>query len=106
MWDDGYPVQPCFPVQPCYPVLPRATPCYPCYPCYRAIRAIRGLSFASKSCGDKLKTDVNTLGLLPRAAQVKAMHMVTLEKRMLGPRYDCFGHWPVCPNSIVRRYPW
>ena len=32
------------------------------------------------------------------------MHMVTLEERMLGPRYDCFGPWPVCPDSIVRRY--
>ena len=31
------------------------------------------------------------LGLLPHAAQVEAMHMVTLEERMLGPRYDCFG---------------
>ena len=32
------------------------------------------------------------------------MHMVTLQERMLGPRYDCFGPWPVCPDSIVRRY--
>jgi hypothetical protein len=32
------------------------------------------------------------------------MHMVALEERMLGPRYDCFGPWPVCPNSIVQRY--
>ena len=31
-------------------------------------------------------------------------HMVTLQERMLGPRYDCFGPWPVCPDSIVRRY--
>ena len=34
------------------------------------------------------------------------MHMVTLEERMLGPRYDVFGPWPVCPDSIARRYPW
>ena len=32
------------------------------------------------------------------------VHMVTLQERMLGPRYDCFGPWPVCPDSIVRRY--
>ena len=31
-------------------------------------------------------------------------HMVALEERMLGPRYDCFGPWPVCPDEIVRRY--
>ena len=23
---------------------------------------------------------------------------------MQGPRYECFGPWPVCPDSIVRRY--
>ena len=33
-----------------------------------------GLGFASKYCGDKLKNDVSTLGLLPRAAQVEAIH--------------------------------
>ena len=32
------------------------------------------------------------------------VHMVALEERMLGPRYDCFGPWPVCPDAIVRRY--
>ena len=32
-------------------------------------------------------------------------HMVALEERMLGPRYDCFGLWPVCPNDVVARYP-
>ena len=29
--------------------------------------------------------------MLALGAQVEAMHMVTLEERMLGPRYDCFG---------------
>ena len=34
--------------------------------------------------------DLSTaLGLLPCAAQVEAMRMVTLEERMLGPRCDC-----------------
>ena len=32
------------------------------------------------------------------------VHMVALQERMLGPRYDCFGPWPVCPDAIVRRY--
>ena len=32
------------------------------------------------------------------------MHMCALEQRMLGPRYDVFGSWPVCPDHIVRRY--
>ena len=32
------------------------------------------------------------------------IHMCALEERMLGPRYDVFGPWPVCPNHIVRRY--
>ena len=32
------------------------------------------------------------------------MHMVALQERMKGPKYDCFGPWPVCPNSIVSRY--
>ena len=32
------------------------------------------------------------------------VHMVTLQERMQGPRYECFGPWPVCPDSIVRRY--
>ena len=29
--------------------------------------------------------------MLALGAQVEAMHMVTLEERMLGPRYDCSG---------------
>ena len=32
------------------------------------------------------------------------VHLVTLQERMKGPRYDCFGPWPVCPNHIVRQY--
>ena len=29
-------------------------------------------------------------------------HMVALQERMAGPRYDCYGPWPVCPADIVR----
>jgi hypothetical protein len=32
------------------------------------------------------------------------VHMVGLQERMGGPRYDCFGPWPVCPDAIARRY--
>ena len=32
------------------------------------------------------------------------VHMVALQDRMKGPKYDCFGPWPVCPDSIVARY--
>ena len=31
-------------------------------------------------------------------------HMVGLQERMKGPRYDVFGPWPVCPDNIVRAY--
>ena len=32
-------------------------------------------------------------------------HMVGLQERMKGPRYDVFGPWPVCPPHIVAAYP-
>ena len=32
------------------------------------------------------------------------MHMCALQERMLGPRYDVFGPWPVCPDHNARRY--
>ena len=32
-------------------------------------------------------------------------HMVGLQERMKGPRYDVFGPWPVCPAHIVAQYP-
>ena len=32
------------------------------------------------------------------------IHMCALQGRMLGPRYDVFGPWPVCPTHIVERY--
>ena len=32
------------------------------------------------------------------------VHMVALQERMRGPRYDCYGPWPVCPDHIVRQY--
>jgi hypothetical protein len=32
------------------------------------------------------------------------IHMVALQERMRGPRYDVYGPWPVCPDHIVRQY--
>ena len=34
-----------------------------------------------------------------------AVHMVGLEERMKGPRYDVFGPWPVCPPHIMAQFP-
>ena len=34
-----------------------------------------------------------------------AVHMVGLQERMKGPRYDVFGPWPVCPPHIVAQFP-
>ena len=36
-----------------------------------------------------------------------AVHMVGLQERMKGPRYDVFGPWPVCPphTCIAAMYP-
>ena len=31
-------------------------------------------------------------------------HMVALQERMAGPRYDCYGPWPMCPAEIVQQY--
>ena len=32
-------------------------------------------------------------------------HMVGLQERMKGPRYDVYGPWPVCPPHIAALYP-
>ena len=34
-----------------------------------------------------------------------AAHMVGLQERMKGPRYDVFGPWPVCPQQIAAQFP-
>ena len=34
-----------------------------------------------------------------------AAHMVGLQERMKGPRYDVFGPWPVCPPHIAAQFP-
>ena len=34
-----------------------------------------------------------------------AAHMVGLQERMKGPRYDVFGPWPVCPPHIAAMFP-
>lgn len=32
------------------------------------------------------------------------VHMVGLQERMKGPRYDVYGPWPVCPANIVAQF--
>ena len=32
------------------------------------------------------------------------VHLVTLQERMKGPRYDVYGPYPVCPAEIIMRY--
>ena len=34
-----------------------------------------------------------------------SVHMVGLQERMKGPRYDVFGPWPVCPPHIAAQFP-
>ena len=34
-----------------------------------------------------------------------AAHMVGLQERMKGPRYDVLGPWPVCPPHIAAQFP-
>ena len=42
----------------------------------------------------------------PLAAIMKiAAHMVGLQERMNGPRYDVFGPWPHAPAHVVAAYP-
>ena len=31
-------------------------------------------------------------------------HMVALQERMAGPRYDCYGPWAMCPADIVAQF--
>ena len=45
-----------------------------------------------------------SFGLLAAVMKIAA-HMVGLQERMKGPRYDVFGPWPVCPPHIVAMYP-
>ena len=34
-----------------------------------------------------------------------AAHMTGLQERMMGPRYDVYGPWPVCSEQMFRQYP-
>ena len=34
-----------------------------------------------------------------------AAHMTGLQERMKGPRYDCYGPWPVCSDAIFAQFP-
>ena len=45
-----------------------------------------------------------SLSLLAAIMKI-AVHMVGLQERMKGPRYDVFGPWPVCPPHIAAQFP-
>ena len=45
-----------------------------------------------------------SFSLLAAVMKISA-HMVGLQERMKGPRYDVFGPWPVCPPHIAAQYP-
>ena len=41
-----------------------------------------------------------SIGLLAAILKI-VVHMVGLQERMKGPRYDVFGPWPVCPPTLL-----
>ena len=45
-----------------------------------------------------------SFSLLAAVMKITA-HMVGLQERMKGPRYDVYGKWPVCPPHIAALYP-
>ena len=42
----------------------------------------------------------NSYSLLAAVMKLSA-HMCGLVERMRGPRFDCFGPWPMCPASVA-----
>ena len=45
----------------------------------------------------------NSYSLLKAVAKI-SFNMMALTERMRGPRYKCYGPWPVCPHEIVELY--
>lgn len=45
-----------------------------------------------------------SFSLLSAVVRINA-HMTGLQERMKGPRYDCYGPWPVVSEDIFRRFP-
>lgn len=50
----------------------------------------------------KFRGDFDLLAAITKIA----VHMVGLQERMKGPRYDVFGPWPVCPDTVLARCRW
>ena len=46
----------------------------------------------------------NSFSLLSAVVHINA-HMVGLQERMKGPRYDCYGPWPVVSDVMYHRFP-
>ena len=45
-----------------------------------------------------------SFALLSAIVHINA-HMVGLQERMKGPRYNCYGPWPVVSDDMFRRFP-
>ena len=75
----------------------------PLYLHYRARveHLIKELSRGRKTLNTKWR---GSFSLLAAIMKIVA-HMVGLEERMKGPRYDVFGPWPVCPANVAALYP-
>merc|ERR1711924_505235 len=45
----------------------------------------------------------SSYSLLKATAKI-SFNMMALTERMRGPRYKCYGPWPVCPHEIAELY--
>ena len=45
-----------------------------------------------------------SFALLSAVVRINA-HMTGLQERMKGPRYDCYGPWPIVSDDIFSRFP-
>jgi hypothetical protein len=54
-----------------------------------------------KSARNTLSTQWRGSFSLLAAIMKLAAHFVGLQERMRGPRYDCFGPWPMCPKHVA-----
>ena len=67
----------------------------------RGEHLIKELSNGRKTLSTKWRGSFSLLAAIMKIAA----HMVGLQERMKGPRYDVFGPWPVCPAHIAALYP-
>ena len=62
------------------------------------IRQMRG---GKKALTERWSGSFSLLSAITRIAA----HMTGLQERMMGPRYDVYGPWPVCSEQMFRQYP-